>query len=460
MDNIFARWGMARMLKRESGGGLVPGIPKTTDPNDPSNQSDNKATDYEAHVVHPYGQRSLLVPAWYRGVSLIMQTMGQMEIQYQRKNANGGNYAEDDYGKAAKLNYLLQIEPNPLMTGSQLLEQIEYKKIYHGNAYVYIDHDIEGNVRGLYLCRSGSFNQIENTYTISFNRVGGIATMTVPADDVLHFKNIITDDGMITGRPTMTFAINALSIAATADAQTLKDMAKGGKHKIIVQEKPPQNTSMGLMSAGRANKDEMKKITDELGEDIVSKDVMFLSNVADTKIISQTAAELRTLENRGFQVADIARLLGIPTIMLMLDSGNNYKTPEAATQEFLLRTIQPRIKEMEDEFNRKLLGAGDFGKRRIHICEQNLRRLDPQGQASIDKLNLETGVKSPNELRAQYDLPEIPNGDRHYVSTNLAEVGSEKLRSNGGGRPAEGVPSEPKSTNESNPQQQEEGGEE
>ena len=54
-------------------------------------------------------------------------------------------------------------------------------------------------------------------------------------------------------------------------------------------------------------------------EDWLSKDAVFLSNMADAKIISQTAAELRTLENRGFQVADIARILGVPRIMMMDD---------------------------------------------------------------------------------------------------------------------------------------------
>ena len=423
MDKFFSNWWRHSTRYRED---VTPGIPNSTAA---KSNVDAQSADYAGHVVKPYGQRSLLVPAWYRGVTLIMQTMGQMVVQYQRKNAVGGNFCEDDYGEARLLNYLLQVEPNPLMTGSQLLEQIEYKKIYRGNAYVYIDYDVSGSVRALYLCREGSYNPIDNTYALTYNRVGGVATVNAPASQVLHFKNVITDDGLVTGRPTIDFAMKALSIAATADEQTLKDMAKGGKHKIIVQERPPENTSMGLMAAGRANKNEMQKITDQLGDDIVSKDVMLLSNVADTKIISQTAAELRTLENRGFEVTDLARLLGVPTAMMMVDAGNNYKTPEGATQEFLLRTIQPRIREMEDELNRKLLGPGDFGKRRIHVCEMALRRLDPAGQAAIDKANLETGVKSPNELRAQYDLPTIEDGDIHYVSTNLAVVGSEKLRS-------------------------------
>jgi HK97 family phage portal protein len=153
-----------------------------------------------------------------------------------------------------------------------------------------------------------------------------------------------------------------------------------------------------------------------------------MNNIVDAKVISQTAQQMDLLASRGFSVAEVARITGVPKAMLMDDSGSSYNTPAAATQEFLLRTIQPKILEWENELNSKLLGAADFGKHRFHLCERLLHRLDPSGQAQIDKIRLETGVKCVNELRAQYDLPTIEGGDIHYISTNLAEIGSEKLK--------------------------------
>lgn len=393
-----------------------------------------------------------------------MQTMGQMEVQYQRVNREGGNFYEDDYGPNRQLNYLLQVRPNPLMTGAQLLEQIEYHKIYYGNAYVYIERDpFTGAPQAFWLGTSGAYSIADDTYTITYNAPGGARTVRTSSENVLHFKNVIFYQGSHLGMPTIRFAERALSISATADMQTLKDMAKGGKHQIIIQEKDQPNTNLGFSGAGRINNEEGKKVAEQFNYDLMSKDAIFLSNVMDTKIISQTAAELRTLENRGFQVSDIARLLGVPTIMLMLDSGNNYKTPEAATQEFLLRTIQPRIREMEDEFNSKLLGPDDFHRRRIHICELALRRLDPKQQADLDKIHLETGAMTVNEIRQQYDMPSVDNGDTIYISTNLAELGSDKLRSNGGGSQPGGGGTQSQSNDpnsEPEPSGGEEGGEE
>lgn len=428
--NLFSPTGAIPLITRET----VPGVPATTDPNDASNQQQT-STDWEAHVVHPWGRQSLLVPAWYRGVSLIMQTMGQMKVQYQRVNAEGGNFVENRWGDGRRLNYLLQVRPNPLMTASVMQEQIEYRKIYYGNAFVYIERDEYDWPVALWLCTGGGYNPLTDMYTLTYNGLRGpVVRMQTESRNVLHFKNVFLTDDYYMGIPTLDFAAKALSIAATADEQALQDVAKGGRHKVILQEEKQPVSTMGLR--GRANQQQLEKVKTQFEEDWAAKDVILLDNIADTKIISQTSQQLQLLEQRGMQVSELARILGIPRIMMMEEQGSNYKMPEHATQEFMLRTIQPRIREHEDEYNSKLLGVDDFGKRRVHVCELPIRRLDAKGQAEIDKMHLEAGW-SVNELRAAYDLPSIPEGDAHYVSTNLAEVGSEKLRGVAGAKPTE-----------------------
>lgn len=435
MANIFTNL----FSRRE----ITPGIVKTTDPDDPSNQV-AKGGNWESKIIRPYGRTSLLVPAWYRGVSLIMQTMGQMKVQYQRMS-DGGNYTESRYGDGRRLNYLLQIRPNPLMTAAVMQEQIEYRKIYFGNAFVYIERDEYGWPQALWLCNGGSYNPMTDEFTLSYYGTDGPhLRFDAPSKDVMHFKNVFLTDDFFMGIPTLDFAYKTLSIAATADEQTLQDVAKGGRMKILVQEREEKNNGGGLLAGGRVNTKELKKAANDLDEDIYSKDVAMLTNMADAKVISQTSQQLQLLEERSFSVSDLARILGIPRIMMMEDAGSSYKMPEHATQEFLLRTIQPRMREMEDELNSKLLLYEDFGYRRIHVCELALRRLDAKGQAEIDKIHLETGVNTVNELRNMYDYPAVEGGDKNYISTNLAELGSDKLRqsANSGAGAGEGAGNE------------------
>jgi HK97 family phage portal protein len=298
---------------------------------------------------------------------------------------------------------------------------------------VYIERGFDGYPVNLWLCTGGGYDPLSNKYNLVYNSDRG-PRMKVECDarDVLHFKNVFMTDDMYMGIPTIDYAFKALTIAATGDEQALQDMAKGGKHKVLIQEQ--QSPTLG--TRGRANQQELRKMKDEFAQDWMSNDVAILDNVADAKVISQTAQQLQLLEQRGYSDEALCRLMGVPKIIAIVgDGGGNYRMPEHATQEFLLRTIQPRIREHEDELNSKLLAPGDFGKRRIHVCELALKRLDAKGQAEIDKLHLESGW-SVNEIRSQYDLPNIPDGDDHYVSMNLGVVGSPKLKEgNTGGRP-------------------------
>lgn len=449
MDNFFTSWFRARSATPSvpaAGPSLRDaGTITTTDPNDASNQP-AVGTNWESQVVRPYGRQSLLVPAWFRGVSLIMNTMSQIVLQYQRQNPAGGNFVEDrgyfDHrmnrlSDGGRLNYLLQVRPNPLMTASELQSQIEFKKIYFGNALVYIERDEFDWPVALWLCTGGGYNPITHEYTLTYNGIDGPhIRFRAPMRNVLHFKNIFLTDDFYMGVPTIAYAMKALTIAATADEQALQDVAKGGRHKVLLQEQKQENTG----TRGRANRGTLKDMRDQFADDWGTKDVVLLDNIADAKIISQTSQQLQLLEQRGHQVTDIARILDVPPILMMEGTSANYKMPEHTEQDFLTHAIQPRIRSHEDELNSKLLTIDDFGRRRIHACEQALRRLDAKGQAEIDKLHLETGW-SPNELRSAYDLPSIPEGDAHYVSTNLAEVGSEKLRGTTASAPGSGSPS-------------------
>ena len=207
MDNWFSLF-----RRREV---QTPGVPASTAPTPQA----PKGADWQANVVRPYGRSSLLIPTWTRCVTLIMQTMGQMVTQYQRMNGEGGNFIEDRYGKNGYLNYLLQVRPNPMMTASQMQEQIEYRKIYYGNAYVYIERGADGYPVNLWLCTGGGYDPLSNRYNLVYNSDRG-PEMKVECDasDVLHFKNTFMTEDYYMGIPTIDYAFKALTIAATGDA--------------------------------------------------------------------------------------------------------------------------------------------------------------------------------------------------------------------------------------------------
>ena len=407
------------------------GVPSTTDPSAASNQPTTTGATYEEKIVRVRRpELALTVSAVYRAVELRAKTEAQFAIQYQKMNAAGGNFVPDMWGPGKNINYLLQVQPNPISSAASLIEQVVIRRLLLGNAFVYIERDEWKDPAALWLAECGGYNEITGTYALTYLNERGVKfKVDAPREDVLHFPNTFRYYDGFWGMSTLQYAFDTLSLIKTESRHALETAAKGGRMKLIIgEEKPPQGA--GTLAFGLMNKGEIDKYAAELNEKVYQQDIIGIRGLSALHNISLSNQDMQLLEQMNLSLDDCARFFGTPRPMLMLDTNSHYTTYTNATLEYLQRTVQPDVTEMEQEFNRKLLRREDFGRRRIHMCEQPLLRLDKEAQAKVDQLQLQTGAATVNEIRAQYDRPSVPNGDIVYVSTNLAELGSQKLNGN------------------------------
>ena len=383
---------------------------------------------YEERIVYARNpQTALTVSAVYRATELRAKTIGQMPVQYRRKDVEGGNFVPWMQGIGKRMNYLLQEEPNPIMTAASLWEQVTINRLNLGNGFVYIERDVFGDPVALWLAICGGYNYMNGTYNITYLSDYGIINVAeAPRQDVLHFPNTFRYQDGFWGIPTIQYACDTLSLIKTQGRQALETAAKGGRVKLIIGEEQPQ-TGGGTLAFGMFNKEQMQAYAKEVSEAIYNQDVVALRGLTRTEQISMTSEQMQMAELVGLSHDDVARFWGTPRPLLMLDTNSHYNDYQNATMEYLSRTIAPDRDEMQKEIASKLLGMKFYGMRDIHICEKPLLAMDLERQAKVDQLNLQTGVKTVNELRAEHDMPSVKDGDIVYVSTNLAELGSEKL---------------------------------
>ena len=427
LSNLFTPTGTIPWKRRE----VSSGVPSTTDPSAASNQQTTTGATYEEKIVRVRRpELALTVSAVYRAVELRAKTEAQFCVQYQKMNAAGGNFIPDMWGPGKNINYLLQVQPNPISSAASLIEQVVIRRLLLGNAFVYIERDEWEDPVALWLAECGGYNDVTGTYALTYLNERGVKfKVDAPREDVLHFPNTFRYYDGFWGMSTLQYAFDTLSLIKTESNQALETAAKGGRMKLIIgEEKPPQGA--GTLAFGLMNKGEIDKYAAELNEKVYQQDIVGIRGLSALHNISMTSADMQLMEHMNMGLDDVARFFGTPRPMLMLDTNSHYTTYTNATLEYLQRTVQPDVTEMEQEFNRKLLRREDFGRRRIHMCEQPLLRLDKEAQAKVDQLQLQTGAATVNEIRAQYDRPSVPNGDIVYVSTNLAELGSQKLNGN------------------------------
>ena len=436
--NLFTPTGTFPIQQREVQ--PVPGVPVTTDPNHPSNQPPKvQGGDYQERIAYVRGpEQALVVGAVYRAVNLRADTMSVMPVQYRKKDFEKGNFVQDMRGLGKRINYLLQQEPNPIMSASDLWRLVEINRLFYGNSFVYVERDEFGFPAALWLVKTGGYNINTGRYaSIVYLTDHGYVTLTdVPREDVLHFANTFRYQNGLWGIPTLQYAIETLSLNRTLQQQSLETAGKGGRVKLLIGEQA--QGSVSPIAMGLFDKSEMDKYAQELQAKMYSgQDVLAIRGLDKVQNISMNAQEMQMFEQLGGTNDDVSRFFGCPRPLLMLDTNSHYNDYSNATMEFMSRTIGPDKTDMEKEIARKLLGEKFYGVRRIHICEKPLLAMDPERKAKYYESMLRTGAMTVNEIRAEEDMPNVGDkGNIVYVLTNLAELGSAKLRDvAGGGRP-------------------------
>ena len=403
------------------------GVPVSTDPNHPTNKKEVAGGDYQENIVHARSPRvALTVSAVYRAVELRAKTIGQMQMQYQYRSKEGGNFVMDvakprggQVSFGTRLNYLLQVEPNPMMTAQSMWEQVTINRLMLGNGFIYIERDELGEPKYLWLAECGCYNLGTRKYTITYmSELGIVKNKIVDADDILHFPNTYRERNGFWGISTLRFAFETLSLIKTENQYALETAAKGGRVKGFLTEE--QTGTVAPIASGLFDKSEGDKYAEEVQNKLYTgHDILALRGLGKFQNISLSAQDMQMMEILGMSMDDVARFYATPRPLLMMDTNSHYTTYTNATMEYLSRPIAPDGAEMEAECFRKFLSIYDFGQHRFHLCEQPLLRMDKEAQAKVDMLNLQTAAKTPNEIRAEHDMPAVDGGDEPLAAANL-----------------------------------------
>ena len=167
----------------------TPGVPSSTMPPEPPKV---EGGDYLERIVATRSpEAACSVSAVYRAVTLRGDTMGVMPVQYRKKDFEGGNFVQDMRGLGKRINYLLQEEPNPIMTAADMWNLVELNRTLTGNGFVYIERDEFGFPLHLWLVKSCGYNINTATYAsiVYLTDHGYVTEVNVPTSDVLHFPN-------------------------------------------------------------------------------------------------------------------------------------------------------------------------------------------------------------------------------------------------------------------------------
>lgn len=303
---------------------------------------------------------------------------------------------------------LLNISPNEEMTSFSWKVMLIVHCFTKGNFFNEIVRDNTGKVRAIVPIIDHDIQMVRTTegtllYQLSNTKSDSIVYLR--KEEVLHFKNLHTDDG-INGLSLINYAARTLGIAHGADKMAGNMFANGGmpagtlkteavlSDEVIERLKDNWKTKFGGNKAG--------------GIAVLEQGMSF-------DPINFAPDVLQFLESRQFSVVEIARYLGVPPSKLYVLEAQSYNNIEHSNLEVSNDTIDVWAKNIEGEVNMKLLRSK---KLKSDLDLYAINRGDMDTRSSYFTKMVGIGALSPNEVRQKEGKAPYKGGDEKYISTN------------------------------------------
>lgn len=351
---------------------------------------------------------SLSVATVYRCVRLLSESVAALPpiVKVRR----GGRY-EAIGGSVARL---LSVEPQERLSAFEFWRQTVQHLLLRGNAYILPMLDGRQLSR-LVLLQAGSvvYNWQTETYSVT-DTLNGIFE-TYDASEIVHIRNFSTDG--ILGQSVLQSARQTIDICTRGDAETYERIRTGGG-VIGILSSPTSFDGVGLSADGEivdASVDVEKDL--EQGRRIVP-----IPQTCTFQQLSLSSADLQFLETRKFEVREICRFFGVNPSFVFDDTSNNYKSAEQANAVFLSQTLNPLLRNIELELERKLLPLLGIAEGRIEFDRSAQYIADREAMVRYYGAQLGAGMRTPNELRLAEGLEALEGGDSLFISANLRPI--------------------------------------
>lgn len=348
---------------------------------------------------------SLTLSAVYRCVELISDSVAILPIDIETKD-----------GKYLPNHQLYQVFDNRdnILDKYTFIKMLIQSVLLKGNGFAFINRHQDGSVKSLRFLESGDV-------TINYNKETGKLYYTAPLIskkwiepvNMIHLKKFSYDG--VNGISVLSFASNSVKNSKNTE-QSASDFFSNGRNLagILKVNSPltPQQT---------------KDIKTAWNETYTNngQGIAVLQGNMDFQPISVNSADAQMIESRHFNVTDICRWFGVSPVLLGEEGGSQYNVVESLQREFILHTLLPYVKMIEEEFNRKLLKLSEINDINIKFDIEFLLKANKADEASYLVALSNNGLLTPNECRLQLGYQPIEGGDQLHIA--FSDVSQNKI---------------------------------
>lgn len=352
--------------------------------------------------------------AVFRAVSLIGGDVGKMPLILYSRIPTGGKLRATSHPAYR----LLRRKPNPEQNAFEFKRLLQTRALLTGNGYAFIHRSGTGIPLELWPLAS------ELTYPVRENGIVWYVYQPpsgpmrkLRREDVIHLKGF-GDDGL-QGFSFIDKATETLGYGL-AMRKYGSVFFRGSARPPVILEYPGQLNEQAEREL-RDNWNRMHQGLDNAHRTAVLQRGMKLT------VLPSSARDAQLHEMRGFEIREIANFFGLPPHKLGDPTRTSFKSLEAENQSYLNETLDVWLTAFEQECNDKLLG--DAEKRQdshfFEFLRESVVKIDLRTRTETQVKQVNNGLLSLDEARAQNNLPPLPNGQGagFRIPLNIGVIG-------------------------------------
>lgn len=408
LDKIFGN-----ILRRERPG--LAGVPAHSRGVTLSSRVFGASDDTRACAVNTSSEAMSLAVV-NRCVRFVSESVASLPLRVLVRDSDGV-FREGTEG--SRLQYLLSVSPNEQSGAVEFWGAAVRQSLLSGNAYIVPKRWSTAPYEWMELrlvspTAAVTYDCISERYRI-YDYVQGIDG-TYGEGEILRIS-CPSYDGTPVGVGILQSARQALSTVATADREMLRRFGNGCMPTGFI------TNPRVVEGYGETQDEELDKLADDLRYNMRRGDTLnVLYGNAEFKPVQMTAADAQFVQNREYALRDICRFFGVHPSFVYDDTSSNYKSAEMANVAFLSNTLNPLLRRIENELQRKLLTRAESGRMRIRFDRSELYACDLDGKARYMTSLLQNGIATVNDLRAAEGHALIAGGDTALVSANYRRL--------------------------------------
>lgn len=339
-------------------------------------------------------------------VRILAESVASLPLKIYRRRADGGR----DEASEHPLYQIIHNNPSERQTSFEFREMLQGHLALRGNAYAFIDWSTRGTVKQLIpLDPDRVVVKVDSKGNISYvyRGINGEPDQAWNSNFVLHLKGLSSDGVM--GLSPIDMAREAIGLSLAAEQFGGKFFSNG--------------THVGsyFTTDGKLTPEARKNLEESLKRDwggvANSHKAPLLEQGLKIERLNMSAQDAQFLENRKFQIAEIARIFRVPPHMVGDLEKASFSNIEQQSIDFVIHSIRPWLVRWEQRLNMTLLSKPEQKNLFFEFNLDGLLRGEALAQAQVLQIERRNGIINPNEWRRIKNMNprEDEGGDEYMV---------------------------------------------